>query len=1054
MIKTEHTSYNGEENTPLNCRKLISLSSKKSITTEDREKFSSYFRYLDEGLNNPNNYNIAISGKYGSGKSTIIDSYLNEKNSTDFLRVSLASFSFESTNSDNKSSNINNVDFDGESDTSANDQLQIKKFSQENSKLEQSIINQILYQIDSKLIPLTNFKIKHPVTFWSKIFFLFESLTILLMLARNFKMLDIKYSFILDIFNVPIPFSVYSLLTACLVCFLLINTWSVLKHIQFRSLKISLKNIDANIVDLNDNDNLFEKYINEIIYLFQSSNKKVLIIEDIDRFDDLSIFQQLRELNIKLNSTVTTDKFNFFKKIFLKIFGPFFKKNDILTPKQTKWTFLYLVRDDIFSDATDRVKFFDLIIPVIPYVTASNSALKLKNLFQGVSIDNKLFDILGTYIYDYRLLKNTYNEFLVFQKNLGDKDYNQLLALVAYKNVSPERFDALQNGQGDLKKINNSFRGDLLKRQQELISEKKSIKKFHSEAISQNEKELILMLLIRSGFTHLQSGYSYTSVNIMEQVDQFMSGTPYKLKIDGFEDKDWTYDELIQTDFFNNSIRNATSDKNFQSSISELNEKIKECSNPILKNITRQFWDDNQIEDNFLFALIKNGYINDHYLDIINHSYGSSQNEIFKRNLYSESEDTDAELNLSEIDHLVTILSISDFEKPQILNYSLLHYLLTTESQLKLNTMLICAVKTNTHFLEKFLTIYPNDFRSLSKKNIGTIKFDLAFLTNNINFLAVVVSNMYEDNDENIEVAVDFLSKQNLSAKEIAKYLTGNVYISLKEVIIQNIVSPINIKDVPLPELIEYYFKYDKIICSSKNINYYLKLLNPDISAIEELPIIFLDFIKRNANNIIFDEQIEKIFYDLILKSKNMSVDILSTIFTKYSETYPSYDASWMDIIPIEFTDVLIRMNLLEKSVSVLKKMIDMDIFLEYLFDTNQIVQIFKTEHLTTSNLTLLDEIASFESSSIDAFEIFSLSIVNFSSDENLLVPIFQKFIPANSECDKFQKMLTEHLAGHKINSNYKFINTNSNKNILNWFLRENIIHKLAEDNRGKLKLK
>lgn len=135
---------------------LVSLASKKSISSEDDEDFKKYFIHLDDGLENPNNHNIAITGKYGSGKSTIIDSYLKERNNSDFLKVSLAAFSLEN------SQKIKNFDENGQDveipkmadDGSGQEINQIEnKLDSNNAKLEQSIINQILYQINYKKIP-------------------------------------------------------------------------------------------------------------------------------------------------------------------------------------------------------------------------------------------------------------------------------------------------------------------------------------------------------------------------------------------------------------------------------------------------------------------------------------------------------------------------------------------------------------------------------------------------------------------------------------------------------------------------------------------------------------------------------------------------------------------------------------------------------------------------------------------------------------------------------------------------------------------------------------
>lgn len=59
----------------------------------------------------------------------------------------------------------------------------------------------------------------------------------------------------------------------------------------------------------------FEKYADEIVYLLKKSGKEILVIEDLDRFKQLKIFEKLRELNIKVN-----DKLNSSNKKSLHLF--------------------------------------------------------------------------------------------------------------------------------------------------------------------------------------------------------------------------------------------------------------------------------------------------------------------------------------------------------------------------------------------------------------------------------------------------------------------------------------------------------------------------------------------------------------------------------------------------------------------------------------------------------------------------------------------------------------------------------------------------------------
>ncbi|HCB4236206.1 TPA: hypothetical protein MZJ91_002898, partial [Listeria monocytogenes] len=121
--------------------------------------------------------------------------------------------------------------------------------------------------------------------------------------------------------------------------------------------------------------------------------------------------------------------------------------------KEGKLVFLYLLRDDIFT-SKDRTKFFDLIIPVVPVIDASNSYEKFIEIFKKGDV-LELFNLnvlqkLSLYVDDMRLLKNIYNEFVIYQREVDtiNLDCNKLLALITYKNIFPRDFADLQLSKG------------------------------------------------------------------------------------------------------------------------------------------------------------------------------------------------------------------------------------------------------------------------------------------------------------------------------------------------------------------------------------------------------------------------------------------------------------------------------------------------------------------------------------------------------------------------------------------------------------------------------
>ena len=98
-------------------------------------------------------------------------------------------------------------------------------------------------------------------------------------------------------------------------------------------------------IEVIENNSIFNKHLDEILYFFQVTDYNVVIIEDLDRFGTPNIFLKLRELNQLINESKIVDR---------------------------HITFIYAIKDDIFKDE-ERTKFFDFIITVIPVINPSNS---------------------------------------------------------------------------------------------------------------------------------------------------------------------------------------------------------------------------------------------------------------------------------------------------------------------------------------------------------------------------------------------------------------------------------------------------------------------------------------------------------------------------------------------------------------------------------------------------------------------------------------------------------------------------------------------------------
>ena len=64
--------------------------------------------------------------------------------------------------------------------------------------------------------------------------------------------------------------------------------------------KVNLQGNEIEIFEENE-DSYFDKYLNEVLYLFEKSDADVIVFEDMDRYNVNQIFEKLREINTLIN---------------------------------------------------------------------------------------------------------------------------------------------------------------------------------------------------------------------------------------------------------------------------------------------------------------------------------------------------------------------------------------------------------------------------------------------------------------------------------------------------------------------------------------------------------------------------------------------------------------------------------------------------------------------------------------------------------------------------------------------------------------------------------
>lgn len=373
---------------------------------DDFKRHKEYIIRLKNAIDQPNVFNIALTGSYGAGKSSILKTFKAYYPEYHYVNVSLASF-VEVNMSESDSTPKSNED----------------SFEEQ---LEYSILQQLFYHVKATNIPESRFGRIERTSRKKRIFVV---VCILLFVVANLCLFCQEQ--VTKYFLIPTEVLKSSFLFGLSICIFILGICVILFQLILFIKKISIKNLTLDKATLEfeekKNVSIMNRYLDEILYLFQEKKYNVVIFEDIDRFENTHIFTKLRELNLILNQS---------EEIGRRI------------------VFLYALKDDIFANAEERTKFFDYIVPVIPFVNVSNSGdlfrRKIANLhIPEAEVRSSFITDISAFVNDMRVLTNVVNEFDLY-RNLLDKKMNKekLLAMILYKNLYPTDFSLLHQNKG------------------------------------------------------------------------------------------------------------------------------------------------------------------------------------------------------------------------------------------------------------------------------------------------------------------------------------------------------------------------------------------------------------------------------------------------------------------------------------------------------------------------------------------------------------------------------------------------------------------------------
>ena len=421
-----------------------------------------YYVELVEDALHAGALNIALSGAYGTGKSSILEqvSKINERK---VARISFAPLAGGTDKLKREEAGATREEVAIESRT---------------NRIQKEIIKQLFYSVSPEDLPLSRLHRIH-VTSWQKrlIYSVIGGV-----ICFGILLLSGAYS---SIVGTLFPSSCGSWLVAiCGYMFfplfvlsaLVLMVWMIQEKYagHFTLEKIGAGGMAVTLTPEDGTHTYFDKYLDEIVYFFLNTDKRIVILEDLDRFETPEIFDSLRELNSIINLSLQSEVGETRKKVR--------KTQEKDDRDLNKVQFIYAIKDSVFPDQLiagneksdllrqvdgvpfARTKFFDVIIPVVPFISHENAKYLAAAYFDKDDSLVEVLDIAAEYIPDMRLLINISNEYKVYKKKLNrcnsleksGLDCAHLLGFLIYKNTYLEDASRLSEGNSKLDFIYNA----------------------------------------------------------------------------------------------------------------------------------------------------------------------------------------------------------------------------------------------------------------------------------------------------------------------------------------------------------------------------------------------------------------------------------------------------------------------------------------------------------------------------------------------------------------------------------------------------------------------
>ncbi|POH64405.1 hypothetical protein C3B61_13235 [Cryobacterium zongtaii] len=462
-----------------------------------------YLRHLEDAIKEPRNRNIALTGRYGSGKSSVLDQF-ELAHKADTLRISI---------------NTLGPDEDDEDLT---------------NRIQKELVKQLVYRAEPGKLRRSRFARSKPLT-----------------RRRAFlEALGITTGGLLLLWLIGLrpgsnwfggtdqPLLTLSL-GAVFVALIVAVVW--LARLIIGDRIVSQVTTAGTTITLGDKPTTyFDGFLDEIVTFFDAVEPKYVIFEDLDRFDDPQIFDSLRELNTLINASsqwignaeplrfIYAIKDSLFERIGTDL-DEIDKESGDKSPKSPPANSGRKI--DMATAAVERAnrtKFFELVIPVVSFISHRNARDLLAGALTKLHLPDDLvtrplLDLVARHTTDMRLLINICNEFAVYAEQLYWTDNrapgltpDDLFALVSYKNFHladfesiPQRASALDTLEDRHRELVRSTIEDLQRKRRELVQTEEMRRLQGETAVALGE-----LLVTLKGLVSMRSTYGYAGIEV------------------------------------------------------------------------------------------------------------------------------------------------------------------------------------------------------------------------------------------------------------------------------------------------------------------------------------------------------------------------------------------------------------------------------------------------------------------------------------------------------------------------------------------------------------